>query len=105
MGFASVEGAGAAPAPAGDAGPVARTGSDLYVNVHRNRGVGPGIFSVHAQGTVSGIAGDRHIAAVRKVVFCPGGGVGAQGHTQCQDKGQGNDTNVFLHGNQAFSHS
>lgn len=105
MGFAAGEGAGAAPAPAGDAGPAARTGSDLYVDVGRDLGVGPGVAGIHSQAAGGGIAGYGNFRRKIKFVFRSGGGIGAQRHTQCQDKGQGNDTNVFLHGNQAFSHS
>lgn len=103
MGFASVEGAGAAPAPAGDAGPAARAGSDLYVNIRRDRGVGPGIFGVHNQAAGGGVAGHGDGGRDAKVVFRAGGGVGAQRQAQGKDKRQRNDTSFFLHGSQAFS--
>ena len=91
--------------PAGDAGPVARTGSDLYVNVHRNRCVRPGVAGVYVQRAVSGLTRHRQVSSIGKVVLRAGGrGVGAQGHAQGQDKRQGNNTNFFLHGDQAFSH-
>ena len=96
--FASVEGAGAAPAPAGDAGPAARAGSDLYVNVRRDRGVGPGVFGVHNQAAGGGVAGHGDGGRDAKVIFRAGGGVGVQRQAQGKDKRQGNDTPFFRMG-------
>lgn len=103
MGFAAGEGAGAAPAPAGDGGPAAGGGPDLHVHVHRDLGVGAGLAGVHAQAAVGGLAGHGHTRGIIKVVFrAKNSGVGAQGQTQGQDQGQGNDTKFFLHWNHTF---
>lgn len=103
MGFAAGEGAGAAPAPAGDGGPAAGGGPDLHIHVHRDLGVGAGVAGVHGHAAGGGLAGDSYTRDIIKVVFrAKDSGVGAQGHTQGQDQGQGNDAYVFLHWDHTF---
>lgn len=102
MGFAAGEGAGAAPAPAGDAGPAPGGGPDLHVDVRRDLGVG--VVTANGQLARRGVSADGQGRCTAKgVIVAERCRVGAQGHTHRQDKSQGDNTNFFLHGDQAFS--
>lgn len=76
MGFAAGEGAGAAPAPAGDGGPAAGGGPDLHVDVCCDLGVG--IVTADVQLTRRSVSTDgKRGCGLEPIVVAENGGVGA----------------------------